>query len=100
MAGCGHLLVHRGVDGLPQLRCRRGGERQLAPIGDLVFRYALVTGNAHAIVVGYVTFRTVLAALAGRRHAWNKLNRRNSVNSPPPNSQLPGQLVYVDSPTS
>ncbi|MGB4629953.1 MAG: hypothetical protein WBH64_10885, partial [Propionicimonas sp.] len=60
----------------------------------------LVTGNAHAIVVGYVTFRTVLAALAGRRHAWNKLNRRNSVNSPPPNSQLPGQLVYVDSPTS
>lgn len=47
-----------------------------------------------------VTFRTVLAALAGRRHAWNKLNRRNSVNSPPPNSQLPGQLVYVDSPTS
>ncbi|MFZ1913321.1 MAG: glycosyltransferase, partial [Propionicimonas sp.] len=109
----------------------------LSPIGDLVFLYALVTGNAQAIVVGYatfllldvaasvvafsldkepyramwpiliqrfyyrqfmyiVTFRTVLAALAGRRHAWNKLNRRNSVNSPPPKSQLPGQLVYVD----
>ena len=56
----------------------------------------LVTGNAHAIVVGYVTFRPVLAALAGRPHAWNKLTRRKSVNPPPPNSQLPGQLAYVD----